>query len=226
MTSQSTSAGDSRVEPPTVFVVDDDSESRTALQQLLQSVRLNVETFASADEFLARDDRPRCGCLVLDVRMPRMSGLELQQQLRERHAFLPIIFVTAYAEVSLAVEAMKAGAVDFVQKPYSPQELLDKIQHALAEDELRRGHWAECTSIAARLDSLTLREREVLKLLVLGKTTKEIAYQIGVSPTTADFHRRHVFEKTGTENAVQLAQLVHSFRLWQDRRPTAAPPDF
>src|SRR5690606_7050922 len=154
---------------PTIFIVDDDAAVRDALKLLLRSVGQAVETFGSAQEFLDAYSEDRPGCLVLDIRMPGMSGLELQQKLNERHSILPIIFITGHGDVPMAVEAMQAGAVDFIQKPFRDQDLIDRINQALEKDSGNRAALGERNDIRRRLDTLTPREREVLDLVVHGK---------------------------------------------------------
>ncbi len=190
---------------PTIFIVDDDSAVRDALKFLMRSVGHPVETFGSAQEFLQSysDDRP--GCLVLDIRMPGMSGLELQQKLVEQRAIVPIIFITGHGDVPMAVEAMQAGAVDFIQKPFRDQDLLDRINQALEKDVANRAALGELNAIREKLVSLTPREREVMDLVVRGKANKVIAGDLNLSQRTVEIHRAHVMEKM---NAASLAHLV------------------
>ncbi|HKZ74185.1 MAG TPA: response regulator transcription factor [Steroidobacteraceae bacterium] len=190
---------------PTVFVVDDDEAVRGALRLLLKSVGLTAAAFASAQEFLASYSPGQPGCLVLDVRMPGMSGLELQHQLNLRGAILPVIFITGHGDVPMAVEAMQHGAFDFVQKPFRDQELLERVQRALEKDRLAREQLRQTESIRARLDALTPREREVLLLMVQGKANKVMAADLGVSQRTVEIHRARVMDKM---QARALAQLV------------------
>jgi len=190
---------------PAVFVVDDDGGVRDALRFLLRSVGLTVETFTSAVEFLESysDDRP--GCLVLDIRMPGMTGLELQEKLIERRSILPIIFITGHGDVPMAVEAIQAGALDFIQKPFSDEDLLARIYQALAKDAKTRASLSELAAIRARLASLTPREREVMDLVVNGKANKVIAGDLDLSQRTVEIHRARVMEKM---DALSLAHLV------------------
>ncbi len=160
--------------PPTVYVVDDDPQVREAISLLLESVDLTVETFESAETFLQSFGPARPGCLVLDVRMPGMSGLELQQKLVSEGIHIPTLLLTAHAEVSMAVEVLKAGTLNFIEKPYSPQDLLDRIQKALAEDSRVRKEYLELAAIEARIAKLSEREQEVLQLLVTGRNTKSM----------------------------------------------------
>jgi FixJ family two-component response regulator len=193
---------------PTVFVVDDDPSVLHSLQFLLKSVGIDAETFSSAYEFLEAYDPDRPGCLILDVRMPGISGLELQEELVARGSALPIIFLTAHADVPMAVTAVKAGATDFIQKPFRDQELLDKIQHAIEQNAQIREKLAEHTEIAARIASLTPREREVMALVVEGRANKVIAHELGLSQRTVEIHRARVMEKMQAESVAQLVQMV------------------
>jgi len=192
----------------TVFVVDDDPGVRDSLQLLIKSIGLDAETYPSADDFLEAYDPETPGCLVLDVRMPGMSGLELQQELASRSSTLPIIFVTAHADVPMAVDAVKAGAADFVQKPFRDQDLIDKIQHAIEENARVRLELADQAQIASRIASLTPREREVMALVVEGKANKVVAHSLGLSQRTVEIHRARVMEKMHAESVAQLVQMV------------------
>jgi len=193
---------------PAVFIVDDDAAVRDALKFLLRSVGHPVEAFASAVDFLAayRDDRP--GCLVLDIRMPGMSGLELQAQLNERRSMLPIIFITGHGDVPMAVEAMQSGAMDFIQKPFRDQDLIDRINQALEKDAKNRASLGELTLIRERLTSLTPREREVMDLVVHGKANKVIAGDLDLSQRTVEIHRSRVMEKMLATSLAHLVRMV------------------
>ena len=199
--------------PPTVFVVDDDYAVLKSLDALIKSVGLKVETHPSAQEFLDRYDPERAGCLVLDVRMPGMSGLELQRTLNERHIGLPVILITAHGDLPIAVQAMKAGALEILEKPFSKQLLLEHIQKALAEDARRRGERGRHSTIEARLAAVSARERQVLELVVAGKVSKEIAAALGLSKKTVDVHRAHVMEKMQVESVAELVECVTTARL-------------
>ncbi|MEY4763225.1 MAG: hypothetical protein RLZZ200_3082 [Pseudomonadota bacterium] len=189
----------------TVIVVDDDEAVRSSLRLLMKSVGLAVETYGSATDFLAAYNAAVPGCLVLDVRMPGMSGLELQEQLNLKGAIIPVIFVTGHGDVPMAVEAMQHGAFDFLQKPFRDQDLLDRIQRALASDRDNRAQLTQKDQIRARLDSLTPREREVLQLMTRGRPNKLMAADLGLSQRTIEIHRARVMEKM---QAASLAQLV------------------
>ncbi len=194
--------------PATVFVVDDDDAVRTSLRLLLRSVGLPVETFGSAQEFFDAFDPDRPGCLVLDIRMPGMSGLELQQRLLEIHAMAPIVFITGHGDVPMAVEAMQHGAVDFIPKPFRDQDLLDRINVALEKDRNNRAGLKERDAIRGRMQQLTPREREVLDLVTKGKANKVIAGDLDVSQRTVEIHRARVMEKMGASSLAHLVRMV------------------
>jgi FixJ family two-component response regulator len=193
---------------PTVIVVDDDDAVRTSLRLLLKSVGLPVETHGSAHEFLAAFDADRPGCLVLDIRMPGMSGLELQAKLDEEHAIVPIVFITGHGDVPMAVEAMQHGAVDFIQKPFRDQDLIDRINQALDKDKANRDALRERDAILRRMAQLTPREREVLDLVTVGKANKVIAGDLDVSQRTVEIHRARVMEKMGASSLAHLVRMV------------------
>jgi two-component system response regulator FixJ len=193
---------------PVVMVVDDDSGVRNAMRALLKSVGINALLFSSAQEFLTAHDPLQPGCLLLDIRMPGMSGMELQQELNLRGAVIPVIFMSGHADIPMAVEAMQHGAFDFLQKPFRDQDLLDRIQRAIAKDGERRVALGEQTRIKAHLESLTDREREVLDLLTLGKQNKVIAQDLGVSPRTIEIHRARVMEKMDAQSVAELVRMM------------------
>jgi len=193
---------------PTVFVVDDDRAMRDSLRWLLESVGLSVRTYATAAEFLGDYDATRPGCLVLDVRMPGMSGLDLQAELTRRGAGLPTIVVTGHAEVPMAVRAVKAGAIDFIEKPFSDQLLLDRVRQALEIDRQDREVRGRREEARRRLESLTAREREVLGLVVAGRANKEIAATLGLSTKTVEVHRAHVMSKMEAESLAELIRVA------------------
>ena len=197
---------------PTVFIVDDDPAIRFAMQALMDSVNLPHEIFGSGDDFLEKISEDRPGCLVLDIRMPGLGGLELQEELIRRGNTLPVIFITGHGDVPMAVEAMQKGAVDFIQKPFRDQDLLDRIRESLKTDRERREEQQQHAEVADRIARLTNREREVFDLVVTGKPNKVIAYELGVSQRTVEIHRARVMEKM---QARSLADLV-KMHLYQD----------
>jgi two-component system, LuxR family, response regulator FixJ len=192
---------------PTVFIVDDDPAIRFAMQALMDSVHIPHEIFGSGDEFLENVAEGRAGCLVLDIRMPGLGGLELQEELLKRGSTLPIIFITGHGDVPMAVEAMQKGAVDFIQKPFRDQELLDRIRQALRTDQERRHEQQQHAAVADRLARLTNREREVFDLVVTGKPNKVIAYELGVSQRTVEIHRARVMEKMQARSLADLVKM-------------------
>jgi RNA polymerase sigma factor (sigma-70 family) len=191
-----------------VMVVDDDTGVRNAMRSLLKSVGLNSTLFASAQEFLNAYQPSQVGCLVLDIRMPGMSGLELQQQLNMRGAVIPVIFMSGHGDIPMAVEAMQHGAFDFLQKPFRDQDLLDRIQRAVTKDRELRKSLGEHERIRTHLDSLTPREREVLDLMTQGKQNKVIAQVLGVSPRTIEIHRARVMEKMNAQSVAELVRMM------------------
>ena len=205
---------------PTVYVVDDDPAMRSSLRWLIESVGLTVRTCASAQEFLQTYQGDR-GCLVLDVRMPGMSGLDLQAELDARKIIIPILIITGYAEVPLAVRAMKAGAFDFIEKPFSDQTLLDRIRAAVTLDERARNRRAARREVQERLDLLTTREHDVLSRVVTGKSNKVIAAELQLSTKTVEVHRAHVMEKL---KAGSLADLIRLSLLASEDDELNSPP--
>jgi FixJ family two-component response regulator len=194
--------------PATVFVVDDDAAVRSSIRMLLKSIGIAATPLASAQEFLAAFDAAQPGCLVLDIRMPAMSGMELQQQLNLRGATIPVIFITGHGDVPMAVEAMQHGAFDFLQKPFRDQDLIDRVQKALVRDRETRTGLQKHDQIRQRLESLTPREAEVLQLLTQGKQNKVMAGELGLSQRTVEIHRAHVMEKMGAASVAQLVRMV------------------
>lgn len=192
----------------TVFVVDDDPAVRDAVRQVVLSVGLAVETYSTSQEFLDKYDPARPGCLVLDVRMPGRSGLDLQRELSQRGIALPVIIITGYADVYLAVRALKAGALDFIEKPFSSQVLLERIEEAIEKDRQARKENATRAEFAVRLDSLTPRERQVMDLVVDGQPNKAIAAELGLSLKTVEGHRAHVMEKMKVSSLAELVRLA------------------
>jgi FixJ family two-component response regulator len=192
----------------TVYVVDDDAQVRRAISSLVGSIGMPVEAYASAEDFLSRYDGQSPGCLVLDVRMPGISGLELQRRLRATRQVPPIIFITAHGEIPLATDAMRAGAIDFIQKPFSPHVLLERIREGLTLDQQSRKKRDRARDILERMNQLTEREREVMRLLAKGESTKAIARQLSITTKTVDNHRGKVLEKMNVDNPTKLAHLV------------------
>jgi two-component system response regulator FixJ len=192
---------------PLVYLVDDDDAVRDSLGLLLRSIGLDCALYASALDFLEHYDPSRHACLVADIRMPGLSGLELQQRLNEQRAEIPIIFITGHGDVPMAVNAMKAGAADFIQKPFRDQDLIDRIHKALDRDKERRALRAEEDTIRARLALLTPRETEVMERVVRGQANKVIAMDLGVSQRTVELHRARVMRKLKMRS---LAELVHA----------------
>ena len=205
---------EARHEPDAVvYVVDDDPSVRRALSRLLRSVGLSVETFANAQAFLAAPPADLPGCLVLDVRLPGPSGLDLQSALRESHRPLPIVFITGHATVSTSVRAMKGGAVDFLQKPFNDQDLLDCIQRAIETSRRLRADQAEHADLAQRHAALTGREREVLELVVTGMLNKQIAAALGIAEKTIKVHRARVMDKMRAASVAELVRLAEKLGL-------------
>src|SRR6266545_3710062 len=192
-----------------VYVIDDDAQTREALKNLMRSVGLQVEVFASAQDFL-RSKRPDVpACLVLDVRLRGLSGLDLQKRMAEAKIEVPIIFITGYGDIPMTVQAMKAGAVEFLTKPFRNQELLDAIHQALERDRTTRDQRAKNEELHSRYDSLTPREREVMTLVVAGLLNKQIAGELGTSETTVKNHRHQVMEKMGADSVAELVKMAY-----------------
>ena len=194
-------------EEPVVLVVDDDASARSAIESLLNSVGLRFQTFASASEFLERALPDAPCCLVLDVRLPRVSGIELQRDLVARGATIPIIFITGHGDIPMSVEAMKAGAMEFLTKPFRGQVLLDAIHKAIDRDRSNRQETAQLAELRARIDSLTPREREVMSRVIAGKLNKEIAAELGASERTVKIHRASLMRKMGAESLPDLVRM-------------------
>lgn len=192
---------------PTVYVIDDDELVRGSLERLVRSVGLGVQSFASAREFIAAKPAEGPGCLVLDVRLPDLSGLELQQQLRAMQIHTPIVFITAHGDIPMSVRAMKEGALEFLPKPVRAQDLLDAIHRGIARDRELRRERAELEELRARFAGLTPREGQVLELIVAGLLNKQIGERLGMSELTVKTHRAHVMEKTRADSLAQLARM-------------------
>lgn len=196
-----------------VFVIDDDAGVRAATQRLLKSVGLIAETFAAPQDFLKRPPYDGPSCLVLDVRLPGLSGLELQHKLIEASVNIPIIFITAHGDIPMTVEAMKSGAVEFLTKPVRDQDLLDAIHHALERDRVARQQQNEISELQRRFERLTTRERQVLKLVVSGMASKEIASALGTSEVTAKVHRGQVMHKMKANSLVELGRIYEKLKV-------------
>ena len=192
----------------TVYIIDDDEAVLDSIKELVESVNLKTEIFANAQEFLDIYTADIVGCMVLDIRMARMSGLVLQERLNEMGIKLPIIFITGHGDVDMAVEALKSGAVDFIQKPYHEQNLLDSINDALELDARSRNESQQTDSMVQHYTGLTGRKREIMDLLLQGQTTKLIAKSLGISPRTVEVHRQHILQKHNVKSTTQLIFLL------------------
>ena len=198
---------------PTVFIIDDDKGMRQAIEDLVESVGLRAETFASGEEFLSRGHTSGPSCLVLDVRLPQMSGLDFQRRLTETGMQIPIIFVTAHGDIPMSVRALKSGAVEFLTKPFRDQDLLDAIQQALQHDRAAQEQQAEIHALQERYHALTPRERQVMALVVSGMLNKQIASEIGASEATVKIHRGNVMHKMQAGSVVDLVRMADKVRL-------------
>jgi len=197
---------------PIVFVVDDDASVRDAVKKLLASVGLRVETFGSAREFLAAKRPEAPSCLVLDVRLPELSGLEFQRDLAKAGVHIPIIFISGHADVPVTVRAMKAGAVEFLTKPFRGQELLEAIQEAIARDRAASSERAQMSELRGRYDTLTAREKEVLTLVVSGLLNKQVGAELGTSELTIKTHRGRVMQKMGADSLADLVRMAERLK--------------
>jgi len=215
----------SKTASPTVYLVDDDSSVRDAISSLIRSVGLNVETFSSAQEFLGHVRSEVCACLVLDIRMPRMSGLDLQHVLKEMGVDIPIIFITGHGDIPMAVRAIKSGALEFLPKPFHDDELLEAIDKALNLDQVARENKLELDNIKKRYEGLTYREREIFPLIAQGLLNKQAAAHLGVAEVTVKVHRHNVIKKMGVRTLADLVRLfekLKDFGIIEDSR--SRPP--
>jgi FixJ family two-component response regulator len=201
------------VDQPTVFVVDDDTSMRQALARLFDSVQLRVEVFASTQEFLNSERPDVSGCLVLDVRLPGLSGLDFQAEMTKANVRIPIVFITGHGDIPMSVRAMKAGAVDFLTKPFRDQDLLDAVAAAIQRDQNRREHENAIANLKAHFASLTPREREIMALVASGLMSKQIAAQIELSEITVKVHRSHIMKKMGARSVADLVRMAEALGL-------------
>jgi len=202
-----------------VFVVDDDASVREALGRLIRSAGLRVEAFASAEEFLNRPRADAPSCLVLDVRLPDLSGLDLQRRMADANNEIPIVFITGHGDIPTTVRAMKAGAVEFLTKPLVEGDVLESIRDAIARDRAVRNHHQEAAELRARYASLTPREQEVMGWVVIGRLNKQIAGELGISEDTVKFHRGHVMRKMGADSVAELVRMSERLGLHNRENP-------
>lgn len=200
------------LDDPVIYIVDDDVSMRESLTDLFRSMNLPAEAFASPEEFLGQAEMSRAGCIVLDVRLPGVSGLDFQGQLERAGSQMPIIFMTGYGDISMSVRAMKAGAVDFLSKPFRDQDLLDAVLSAIERDGVRRREQQRHRGITARYETLTAREKEVLEAVIAGLMNKQIAFQLGISEITVKLHRGNVMRKMEAKSVAELVRSMEQSR--------------
>jgi FixJ family two-component response regulator len=193
---------------PTVFIIDDDASVRKSLSRLLRSAGFEVETFATAELFLEREHYDGIGCLVLDVRMPGISGIDLQDELSKADYSMPIVFITGHGNIPMGVQAMKKGAVDFLAKPFEDEEFLQAVREAIEKDTRGRAEYAEVHEVRERIALLTARERDVLRYVITGMLNKQIAYELGIAEKTVKVHRGRIMEKLGVDSVADLVRLA------------------
>ena len=198
---------------PTIFVIDDDASVRKSLSRLLRSAGYTTETFASAEEFLGREHYTGIGCLLLDVQMPGLSGLGLQEELNKADYHMPIVFITGHGDIAMSVEAMKKGAIDFLTKPFHDKDLLQVIEKAIEKDTYARAEYDEILDIRRRIERLTLRENEILGYIITGMLNKQIAFELGIAEKTVKVHRGRILEKLCVGSVAELVRLTEKVGL-------------